>query len=69
MTEVKPRIRLDWSRLLGFDQADASEREINTGKLRAQRLAKLGTKLGTKPGVKFGVKTGVKVGVSRGVRL
>lgn len=46
--------KLDWTRLLGFDQV-ANDRTV----LRESRL---GSKIGAKPGVKLGVKLGVKVG-------
>jgi hypothetical protein len=48
MADVKSvKVKLDWSRLLGFDQA-ADERETT---------AKFGTRLGSKIGGKPGVKT------------
>jgi hypothetical protein len=56
MTEVKsPKVKLDWSRLLGFDQADSS---VRSAEARDLRLAKIGSKLGTKSGVKSGCKVG-----------
>jgi hypothetical protein len=52
MAEVKhPKVKLDWSRLLGFDQASLSDRPTEACDLR---LAKIGTKAGTKFGVKGG---------------
>ncbi len=59
MNEVNaPKVKLDWSRLLGFDQEDLSDRPA---KARDPRLAKIGNKPGTKVGVKSGTKLGVKL--------
>ncbi len=56
MTDAKPaKVKLDWARLLGFDQANPSERAAQAGELRM-------TKVGNKPGTKFGSKVGVKRG-------
>jgi hypothetical protein len=44
------RVRLDWSRLLGFDQVSAC-REDDPTRHRV-RLARLGSRIGTKPGQK-----------------
>lgn len=46
--------KLDWTRLLGFDQV-ANDRMV----LRESRL---GSKIGAKRGVKLGVKLGIKLG-------
>jgi hypothetical protein len=43
-------IKLEWSRLLGFDQAVRST-EPAAG-LSDQRLSKLGAKVGNKPGIR-----------------
>ena len=49
--ETKPsRVQLDWSRLLGFDQADAGAGGASDRRLR---LARVGTKIGGKPGLKI----------------
>ena len=48
---AKVRVKLDWSRLLGFDQAPAPDCASDGARSRAQ-LANLGAKLGGKPGVK-----------------
>ncbi len=59
MTKAKPaKVKLDWSRLLGFDQADSSERSAKRGDLR---VTKVGNKPGSKVGAKFGVKSGLKL--------
>jgi hypothetical protein len=49
MTTVK--IKLDWTRLLGFDQA-AMASEAGAARLNDPRLAKLGAKFGTKEGIR-----------------
>lgn len=41
-------IKLDWSRLLGFDQAAQSVDEVPANQLNDPRLAKLGAKVGGK---------------------
>ena len=62
MSEGKTaKVKLDWSRLLGFDQADVSADALTAGKMRDPRLTKLGTKPGVKVGAKFGTKIGVKL--------
>jgi hypothetical protein len=45
------RVKLDRSRLLGFDQAGEAARGQDP-KARPLRLAKVGAKVGGKPGVK-----------------
>jgi len=47
----KRRVQLDWSRLLGFDQAPAPDRECDPTRRRV-RLARLGSRVSVKPGVK-----------------
>jgi hypothetical protein len=70
MAEVKTaKVKLDWSRLLGFDQADPALCGLSNDKLRDPRLAKLGPKEGVKPGAKFGIKVGVKSGTKSGIKL
>ena len=62
MTEAKPaKVKLDWSRLLGFDQANPSDRTAGD-----PRLVKTGNKTGTKFGVKLGTKLGTKPGIKLG---
>ncbi len=46
------KVRLDWSRLLGFDQAAAPATEALVPALSEPRLARLGAKLGPKPGLR-----------------
>ena len=47
-----PTVKLDWSRLLGFDQAVRSTDEAAAMKLNDPRLIKLGAKFGCKLGVR-----------------
>lgn len=46
-----PTVKLDWSRLLGFDQvAAAADQPEAASRLSDPRLAKLGAKIGIKGG-------------------
>jgi hypothetical protein len=55
MTEAAPSLKakLDWSKLLGFDQATRSEAGKDVARLTDPRMAKLGAKIGGKPGLKL----------------
>jgi hypothetical protein len=57
MATGKPtsRIKLDWSKLLGFDQATRIERQADAARPIAPTLAKLGSKVGGKVGNKSGL--------------
>jgi len=48
---ARVRVKLDWSRLLGFDQAPVPDATSDRVRSRA-RLANLGAKVGGKPGLK-----------------
>ncbi len=48
---AKVRVKLDWSRLLGFDQAPVPDGANDRTRIRT-RLAYLGAKVGGKPGLK-----------------
>jgi hypothetical protein len=48
-----PTIKLDWSRLLGFDQAVQSCDEDAAKRLNDPRLIKLGAKFGCKKGIRL----------------
>jgi hypothetical protein len=50
--QTTPKVALDWSRLLGFDQATASGEPAAAPSLNDSRLAKLGAKFGGKRGEK-----------------
>jgi hypothetical protein len=54
------KIVLDWSRLLGFDQAPRDTGEVV--RLDAPALSKVGGKIGVKVGAKTGSKSGLKRG-------
>ena len=47
-----PEVVLDWSRLLGFDQATRNEGQTAAESLNDPRLVKLGAKFGRKLGGK-----------------
>ena len=67
MSEVNSvKVRLDWARLLGFDQAD-KPRAAATFKAEEPWQTKIGPKFGIKPGVKVGVKVGIKAGLKLSV--
>jgi hypothetical protein len=69
MSEVRSvKVRLDWTRLLGFDQAD-QPRETATAKTEESLQIKAGPKFGSKPGIKVGQKTGVKFGIKPGIKV
>lgn len=57
MATGKPtsEIKLDWTKLLGFDQATRVEGEPADARLTAPTLTKLGAKLGAKAGTKPGL--------------
>ena len=51
MSETRtPKVRLDWSRLLGFDQAGSTSDEGEATRLSDPRLGRIGVKLGRKEG-------------------
>ena len=54
MSETRtPKVKLEWSRLLGFDQAGSAGDEADAIRLNHPRLGKIGVKLGPKPGLRF----------------
>jgi len=55
-----PKVRLDWSRLLGFDLADPMEERLAAAKLADLRLAKLAAKFGGKPASDVRLKTDIR---------
>lgn len=53
-TETKaPSVKLEWSRLLGFDQASQVAATESAKRLNDPRLIKLGAKFGGKPGLRL----------------
>jgi endosialidase-like protein len=57
---VTPKIPLDWSRLLGFDQAELQSEKPAPSKLGDPRLAKIGAKFGSKPISDIRLKTDIR---------
>jgi hypothetical protein len=55
-----PKIQLDWSRLLGFDQAEPASDKPAPAKLSDPRLAKVGAKFGGKPISDVRLKTDIE---------
>jgi hypothetical protein len=51
-------IKLDWSKLLGFDQATRVEGQSEGARATGPMLAKLGGKVGSKLGNKPGLRLG-----------
>jgi hypothetical protein len=62
-TNGKKSVKLDWTRLLGFDQVPSSS-STATPITQDPRIAKIGIKPGIKPGIKVGIKSGIKPGVT-----
>jgi hypothetical protein len=55
--------KLDWNRMLGFEQVPEARQAI-----RDESAAPLGAKVGEKLGDKVGLKTGTKIGLKQGVK-
>ena len=49
--------KLDWTRMLGFEQIASDRAALNGGSLGGKTGAKIGGKVGGKIGTKQGVKT------------
>ena len=47
-----PKVKLDWSRLLGFDQAPPAGDDAGAARLGNSRLIKIGSKVGGKLGIR-----------------
>ena len=56
---TSPKVRLNWSRLLGFDLAEPVDEKSVPAKLADARLAKLGAKIGGKPPSDLRLKTDI----------
>ena len=61
----KAKVQLDWSRLLGFDQAEPAIEKPTPAKLGDARLAMLGAKIGSKSGTKLPSDLRLKTDVRR----
>ena len=57
--DQNPKIKLDWSRLFGFDQAPRPGGSDDATRLANPRLTKLGAKVGGKLGAKQGIRLAV----------
>jgi endosialidase-like protein len=55
-----PTVRLDWSRLLGFDLAEPLNEKLAAAKLADPRLARLGAKVGGKKASDMRLKTDIR---------
>ena len=55
-----PKVQLDWSRLLGFDQAEPASDKPAPVRLGDPRLARLGAKIGTKKPSDVRLKTDIE---------
>ena len=54
MSEARtPKVKLDWSRLLGFEQAVSNDGEADAIRLTDPRLGRMGVKVGSKPVITF----------------
>jgi hypothetical protein len=47
-----PKVKLDWSRLLGFDQAPPAGDDAGAARPGNSRLVKIGAKTGAKRGIR-----------------
>ena len=57
MSEARtPKVKLDWSPLLGFEQGVSGGEAAGAIRLTEPRLGKIGVKLGPKPGFKPGIR-------------
>jgi hypothetical protein len=54
--------KLDWTRMLGFDQISDMRGKLNTD------VTRVGSKVGGKIGTKLGIKVGVKIGIKTGLK-
>ena len=56
--------KLDWNRMLGFEQIV----EVRQSTASKQLTPKVGTKTGAKVGNKIGIKQGLKIGAKQGFK-
>jgi hypothetical protein len=65
MDSTRPTVKLDWSRLLGFDQATPQETQAEASETGKRSPATLGSKIGMKKASGGGrglAKLGAKIG-------
>ncbi len=60
--------KLDWNRMLGFEQITDVRQSAGEERLAPKVGAKTGAKLGTKVGNKVGLKQGLKIGAKQGIK-
>lgn len=64
----KAASKLDWNRMLGFEQITEARSTTGTEPLGPKVGVKTGTKVGSKVGNKIGQKAGLKIGVKQGIK-
>ena len=50
--KLLPQVKLDWARLLGFDQVEPMRDDVDASRVDASRLVRLGAKFGSKTGLR-----------------
>jgi hypothetical protein len=60
MAKTRIATKLDWNRMLGFEQVPEAREDIRS-EAGGPLSAKVGQKVGVKTGTKIGLKQGVKV--------
>jgi hypothetical protein len=60
--------KLDWNKMLGFEQITDIRQASNSEQLGPKVGVKTGIKLGTKVGNKIGLKQGLKIGTKQGIK-
>jgi hypothetical protein len=67
MDKSRPSTKLDWNRMLGFEQI-AGDRESIRDQSSRMLSPKVGQKVGDKVGLKLGGKVGIKLGAKTGLK-
>ena len=68
MDKSRVSTKLDWNRMLGFEQITEERDSIRDEAARALS-PKVGRKVGGKAGLKTGIKLGQKIGTKEGVKV
>jgi hypothetical protein len=68
MDKSRVSAKLDWNRMLGFEQITEERDSIRDESARALG-PKVGHKVGEKTGLKVGIKLGQKIGAKEGVKV
>jgi hypothetical protein len=66
MTKSGISAKIDWNRMLGFEQISEARESVRDDSARL--AAKVGNKVGEKVGLKLGQKVGTKLGVKAGFK-